>query len=137
MEQFLPVRLAVYNCNSNNITTVKKQELPKCKPDQSHTYQKRTKKKGFNKKFISSATPSLNKMLEFPRKKLSKSNTMLLDAIETGLLLREIGKHLKRKDVAIPKKYVTLLDAVSITPDVVINSHDKAKERGDWIFFRI
>ena len=69
--------------------------------------------------------------------KLSTSNTKNLDGAEIGVLLKDFLQHLKRKDVAVPDINVTLLDAVSITPDFVINNHAKAKDRGDWIPFKI
>ena len=75
--------------------------------------------------------------MESPRIKLSNSNTRILDGIKTGVLFKDSVQHLKRKDVSIPDLCFTLLDTVSITPDLVINSHTKAKERGDWIPLQI
>ena len=136
MEQFVLVPLSVYN-SSNNPTIVSKQELPKYKPEQNPTYQKDTIKKEINQQLTTSATPLLNKILESPRIKLSNSNTLILDGIETGVLLKDFAQHLKRKNVPIPDIYFTLLDAASITPDLVINRHAKGKERGAWIPFKI
>ena len=79
----------------------------------------------------------VNNFLEFIRIKLSKSNTLILDAIETGVLLKDFAQRLKRKNVPVPDLYFTLFDAASITPDIVVNSHAKGKERGAWIPFRI
>ena len=137
MEQFVSVLLSLYKNNTNNPTVVTKQELPQYKTDQNPTYQKTTVKKEGIQHLISSATLLLNKFLEFPRLKLSNSNAINLDGIETGLLLKNFVQHLKRKDVAIPDIYFVLLDAVSITTDLVINSHATAKERGDCISFKI
>ena len=58
---------------------------------------------------------------------------MVLDGIETGVLLKDFAQRLKRKNVPIPEIYFTLLDAASITPDIVVNSHAKSKGRGAWI----
>ena len=91
MEQFVLVPLSVYNSSSNNPTIVTKQELPKYKPEQNPTYQKDTIKKEINQQLTTSATPLLNKILESPRIKLSNSNTLILDGIETGVLLKDFA----------------------------------------------
>ena len=67
----------------------------------------------------------------------TKTNTISLDGLETAVLLKDFAQHLKREDEALPDMYLTLLDAVSVTPDLVINSYAKAKERKDWIRFKI
>ena len=56
--------------------------------------------------------------------------------METGVLLKEFAQRLKRKNVPIPDMYFTLLDATSIAPNLVVNSHAKGKERGAWITFK-
>ena len=136
MEQFVLVLLSVYN-SSNSSTFVKKQELPKYKLEQTPTYHKDTLKKESNQQFSTSASPLVKKFIESPRIKLANSNTLILDGIETGVLLEDFAQRLKRKNVAIPDMYFTLLDAVSITPNLVVNSHAKGGERGAWIPFKI
>ena len=135
MEQFVLVPLSVYN-SSNSPTIVTKQELPKYKPEQTPTYHKDTLKK-INQQLSASASPLVNKSLESPRIKLSNSNTLILGGIETGVLLKVFAQRLKRKNVPIPDFYFTLLDAASITPNFVVNSHAKSKERGALIPFKI
>ena len=136
MERFVLVPHSVYH-SSNNPTIVRKQELPKYKPDQTPTYNKDTLKKEINQQLTTSASPLVNKTLESPRIKVSNSNTLILDGIETGVLLKDFVQRLMRKNVPIPDIYFTLLDAASITPDIVVNSHAKGKERGAWIPFKI
>ena len=136
MEQFVLVPLSVYN-SSNSPTIVTKQELPKYKPEQTPTYHKDTLKKKINQQLSASASPLVNKILESLRIKLSNSNTFILDGIETGVLLKVFAQRLKRKNVPIPDIYFTLLDAASITPNFVVNSHAKSKERGALIPFKI
>ena len=136
IEQFALVPLSVYN-SSNNPTIVTKQELPKYKPEQTPTYYKDTLKKEINQQLSTSASPIVNKILETPRIKLSNSNTLILDGIEIGVLLKDFAQRLKLKNVPIPNIYITLLDAASITPDSVVNSNAKGKERGAWIPFKI
>ena len=52
-----------------------------------------------------------------------------MDGIETGVSLKDFPQNVNRKDVTIPDIYSTLLDAVSFTPDIVINSYAKAEEK--------
>ena len=65
------------------------------------------------------------------------TNTLNLDGMETGVLLKDFAQRLKRKNLPIPDTYFTLLDAASITADLVVDSHAKGKERGAWIPFKI
>ena len=83
------------------------------------------------------ASPLVNKILETPRIKLLNSNTLIPDGIETGVLLKDFAQRLKRKNLPIPDIYFTLLDAASITPNLVVNSHAKGEERVAWITFKI
>ena len=129
MEQFVLVQPSVYN-SSNSPTIVTKQELPDYKLEQHPTYQKDGIKKQINPHFTTSATTLLNKLLESPRIKLSNANILILDSIETGVLLKDFAQRLKRKYVPIPDNYFTLLDAANITSDLVVNSHAKGKEGG-------
>ena len=137
MEHIVLEPFSVYNSNNNNPTLVTKQRLPKYKLDQNPTYQMSTVNKENIQHFISSATALLIKLLESPCIKLPNRTTIMLDGMETGVLLKDLVQHVKRKDAAIPDIYFTLFDAVSIPPELVINSHAKAKERGDWIPFKI
>ena len=136
MEKFVLVPLSFYN-SSNSPTIVTKQELPKYKSEQTPTCRKDTLKKETNRQLSTSASPPVNKHLEAPRIKLSNSITLILDGIETGVLLKDFAQRLKRKNVPIPDIYFTLLDAASITPNRVVNSHAKGKGRGAWIPFKI
>ena len=128
MEQFVLLRLSVHN-SSNSPTIVTKQKLPKYKPEQTPTYHKDTLKKEVDQQLSTSASPLINKYLKSPRIKLSTSNTLILDGIDTGVLLKDFAQRLKRKNVPVPDIYFTLLDAASITDDLGVNSHTKGKER--------
>ena len=129
MEQFVLVPLSVYNSRTNP-TSVTKQVLPKYKPNQTPTCQKDRLKKELNQHLSTIASPRVNKCLESPRIRLSNSNTLILDGIDSGVLLKDFAQHLKRKDVPVPDIYLTLLDAAGITPDIVVNSHAEGKGRG-------
>ena len=136
MEQFVLVPLSVYNSRSSaNIVT--KQELPKYKLELFPTYQNETLIKEINQHLSTCASLLVNKNLESPRIKLSYSNTLILDGIETGVMLKEFAQRLQRKNVPVPDICFTLLEAASITPDLVVKSHAKGKERGAWIPFKI
>ena len=105
---------------------------------QTPNYHKNSLKKEINQQLITSAFPLVNKILESPRIKLSNSNTLILDGLETSVLLKEdFAQRLKRKNVPVPDIYSTVLDAAIITPDIVANSHAKDKERGGGIPFKI
>ena len=136
MEKFVLVPLSVHN-SSNSPTIVTKLETTKYKPEQTPTYHKDTLKKEINHQLSTSASPLVNKFLESPRIKLSNSNTLILDGIETGVLLKDFAQRLRRKNVPIPDINFTLLDAASINPNLVVNSHAKGKERGALIPFKI
>ena len=136
MDEFVLVPLSIYN-SSNISTSLTKQELPNYKPEQTPTYHKDTLKKEINQQLSTSAYPLVNKSLESPRIKISKSNTLILDETEPVVLLKDFAEHWKRKNVPIPDIHFTLLDATSITPDIVFNSHAKCKERGLWMRFKI
>ena len=136
MEQFVLVPVSVHN-SGNNSTIVTKQELPKHKPEQTPACLKVTLKTEINQQLTTNASPLVNKILESPRINLSNSNTLLLDGLETSVLLMEFAQHLKRKNVPVPDNYFTLLDAASNTPNIVVNSRAKAKKRADWIPFKI
>ena len=140
MSPFVAKRMIIVHKNnnsSNSLTIVTKQELPKYKPEQISTYHKDTLKKEINQQLSTSASPLLNKTLQSPRIKLSDFNTSILDVMETGVLLKDFTRRLKRKNVPIPVIYFTLLDAASITPNLVVSSHAKGKERGAWNPFKI
>ena len=136
MTQFVLVPLSVYN-SSNNSTIVTKQELPKYKPEKKPTYHKGTLKKEIYQQLSTCESALVNKTLQSPRIKLSNSKASILDETETGVLLTDFAQRLKRKNVSISNSYFTLLDAASITPEIVVNSHAKGKERGAWIAFKI
>ena len=74
----------------------------------------------------------MDKILSSPRIKLSNSQTLILDGVETGIFLLDFAQQLRRKNI-----YFTLLDATGITPTLILNQNAKAKERGSWVPFKI
>ena len=79
----------------------------------------------------------VDKLLASPRIKLSLSKTIVLDGTDTGVQLQDFAQHLRRKNADVPDIYFTLLDAADISPSIVLNQNAKAKERGNWIPFKI
>ena len=129
MEQFVLVPLPVYS-SSNSPTIVTKQELPKHKPEQTPTYHKDMLKKEINQQLSTSASPLVNKILETPRIKLSKGNTLIVDGIEIGLLLRDFAQRLKLKNVPIPDIYLLYLTQPASLPTLLSTVMPRVKKEG-------
>ena len=130
------VPASVYN-KSLITQSATKQELPTYQPSQNRTYQVDSLKKEMNKKIISKADSLVDKILSCPRIKLSKSQTLNLNGVETGIFLSDFSQQLRRKNADVPDIYFTLLDAVGISPTLILNQNAKAKERGSWVPFKI
>ena len=136
MEQFVLVPSSVYS-KSLITQSVTKQELPKYQPSQSPTYHNDSPKKEINKKFFTTADALVDKTLFCPRIKLSTSQTLVLDGVETGVFMSDFAQQLRRKNTDVPDIYFTLLDAAGISPTLILNQNAKAKERGSWVPFKI
>ena len=135
MEQFVLVPASVYN--KKLITqSVTKQELLNYQSSQNPTYQVDSLKK-INKQNFSKADSLVDKILSCPRIKLSLSQTLILEGVETGISLLDFPQQLRRKNGDILDIYFTLLDAVGISPTLILNQNAKAKERGSWVPFKI
>ena len=88
MEQFVLVPASVYN--KNLITqSVTKQKLPKHQSSQNPTYQIDAIKKEMNKKLFSKADSLVDNVLSCPRIKLSNSQTLFLDGVESRIFLHD------------------------------------------------
>ena len=124
---------------SKSVTTqsVTKQELPKYKAEQAPTYQTDSIKRDINKKLLGKADSLIDKILPCSRIKLSNSQTIVLDGVDTGVLISDYTLHLRRKNADVPDIYFTLLDAAGVSPSLVVNQNAKAKERGSWIPFKV
>ena len=94
-------------------------------------------KKEINKKLISKADFLVEKILSCPRIKLSTSQTLSLDGVETGILLSDFAQQLRRKNADVPDIYFISLDAAGVSPTLILNQNAKAKERGSWVLFKI
>ena len=136
MEQFVLVPASVYN-KSVTVQSVTKQELPKYKAEQPPRYQIDSLKRDINKKLFGRADTLLDKILSCTRIKLSNSQTINMDGVDTGVLISDFTLHLRRKNSDVPDIYFTLLDAAGISPSLVFNQNAKAKDRGSWVPLKI
>ena len=136
MEQFVLVPASVYN-KSVTTQSVTKQELPKYKAEQPPTYQIDSLKRDINKKLFGKTDTLIDKILSCSRFKLSKSQSIFLDGVDTGVLISDFTLHLRRKNADVPDIYFTLLDAAGISPSLLFNQNAKAKDRGNWVPFKV
>ena len=134
MEQFVLVPASMYN-KSVTAQSVTKQELPKYEAEQPPTYQ--IDCLNLKKKLFGKADPLIHKTLSCSRIKLSNSQTIIFDGVDTGVLISDFTLHLRRKNTDVPDIYFTLLDAAGISPSLVFNQNTKAKDRGSWIPFKV
>ena len=132
MKQFVLVPASVYNKSAQS---VKKQDFPKYKAEQPPTYQ--IESLNLNKKLFGKADSLIDKILSCSRIMLSNSQTIILDGVDTGVLISDFTQHLHRKNADVPDIYFTLLDAAEISPSPVFNQNGKAKDRGSWVPFKV
>ena len=136
MEQFLLVPASVYN-RSVTTQSVTKQELPKYEAEQPPTHQIDSLKRGINKKPFGEADILMDKISSCSRIKLSDSKTIVLDGVDTGVLVLDFTQHLRRKNADVPDIYFTLLEAAGIPHSLVSNQNAQAKDRGIWVPFKV
>ena len=134
MEQFVLDPASVYS-KSVTVQSVIKQELQNYKAEQPSTYQFGSL--NLNKKLFAKADPLRDKILSCSRIKLSNSQTIILDGVDTGVLISDFTLHLRRKNAGVPDIYFILLDAAAISPSLVFNQNAKAKDRGSWVPFKV
>ena len=136
MEPFVLVPASVYNKSVTTQSAIK-QELTKYKAEQPPTYQIDSLKGDINKKLFGKADTVIDKILSCSRIKLSNSQTIILDGVDTGVLFSYLTLHLRRKNADVPDIYFTLLDAAGISPSLVFNQNAKAKDRVNWVPFKV
>ena len=138
MEQFVLVPASFYNNNKNfNTQTVTKQVLPKYQVEKNPTYRIDSFQKEGNKKLFANADCLVDKTLSCPRTKPSNPHTLILNGVETGVLLSDFAKQLRCNNADVPDIYFTSLDAATISPNLVLNQNTKTKQRGSWAPFKI
>ena len=90
-----------------------------------------------NKRLFSEADSLVDKILSCPRIKLSNSQTLILDGVETENFLLDFAQQLRRKNEDVPDLYFTLIDAAERSRSLILKQNAKAKERGSWVPFNI
>ena len=100
MEQFVLVLSSVYN-KSVTTQSVTKQELPMYKAEQPPTYQLDSLKRDIIRKLFGKADTLIDKILSYSRIKLSISQTIVLDGVDTGVLISVFTQHFRRKNVDV------------------------------------
>ena len=95
MQQFVLVPASLYN-KSVTTQSVTKQELLKYKAEQPPTYQIDFLNVDINKKLFGKAGTLINKILSCSRIKLSNSQTIILDGVDSGVLISDFTLHLRR-----------------------------------------
>ena len=74
-----------------------------------------------NKKLFSKATSVVEKILSCPRIKLSNSQILNFDGVETGIFLLDFAQQLRCTNADVPDIYFTLLDAASLSATLILN----------------
>ena len=105
MQQFVLIPASVYHNNNKSLNTqaATTQELPKNQAEQNPTYQIHSPRREINKKLFAKADSSVDKISSCVRIKLSNSQTLKLEGVETGVL---------------------------VSPTLVLNQNATAMERG-------
>ena len=136
MKQFVLVPASVYN-KSVTTQSVTKQEFSKYKAEQPPTYQIDSLKIDNNRKLFGKADTLIDKILSCSRIKLSNSQKIILDGVDTGVLISDFTLHLRRKNADVPDICFTLLDAAPTSTSLVFNQNAKARDRGSWVTFKV
>ena len=89
MEQFVLVPASVYN-KSVTTQSVTKQELQKYKAEQPPNFRIDSLKRDINKELFGKAVTLIDKILSCSRIKLSNSQTIILDGVDTGVLISDL-----------------------------------------------
>ena len=136
MEQFVPVPASVYN---KSVTTqpVTKQEIPMYKAEHPPTYQIDSLKRDINRNLFSKTDFLVDKILSCSCINLWDSQTIILDGVDTAVLIPDLTQHLRRKNADVPDLYCTLLDAAGISPSLVFNQNAKTKDSGGWVPLKV
>ena len=136
MQQCVHVPASVHH---KKVTTksVTKQELPKYKAEQPPTYKFDSLKRDINKNLFGKADTFIDKILSCSRIKLSNAQKIILDAVDTRVLISDFTLHLRRRNADVPDIYFTLLDAAGISPALFFNQNAKTEDRGSWVPFKV
>ena len=128
---FVLVPASVYNnIKSFNTQAVTKLEPPKYQTQWNPTYQIDSLKKEIKEKLFAKADPLVDELLSCLCIKLWNLHTLVLDGVETGVLLSDFAEQLRCENAEVPVIYFTLLGAAVISPNLFLNQNARAKKRG-------
>ena len=136
MEHFVLVPASVYNKSVTTLSVTKK-ELPKYKTEPLTTYQIESLKGDINKQLFGKADTLIDKILSCSRIRLSNSQTIIVDSVDTGVSISDFTQHLHSKNADVLDIYSKFLDTAGISPCLVFNQIAQAKDRGSWIPFKV
>ena len=122
---------------SLNTRSVTKQELPKHQNLLYLTNQNDSLKKHINKRNIAKADSLLDTNLCCPHIRLSSSQTIILDAEETGFLNSGFAQQMLCKNADVPDIHFILFDVAGISPTLIQKQNAKAEERGSCVSFKM
>ena len=136
MEQFVLIPYSVYQSQSTLPRKQKleqKQEKEEIVPKNSDSVYSavNARLKTSNNKHM------IDLILNSPRIKISQSDNIILDNRDLKESIADFVCALKRKNTNFPDIYFTILEATHIPPKLFINKNAKAKDRGNWIPFKI
>ena len=86
----------------------------------------------FEKKTVSLA----DKNLSFPRIRRLNSQTLILDGVDTGVLLSDFSQQLHRKKGDASDICLTLFALAGKSPTQFLNQNAKTKKRGSLLLFK-
>ena len=105
MEQFVPVPASVYNNRSIKTQLATKKVLPRYQVEQNPTYQYDSLTKEINKKLFVKADSSVDKILSCSSIKILNLQTLLLNAVDTGVLKSFFAQNFCGKNADVPDNY--------------------------------
>ena len=82
--------------------------------------------KEIKQKCFSKADSLVGKFLSCPRIRLSNSQTLFLDSVQTGFFLLDFAQQLRPKNADVADIYFTLFDAAGKSPSLILNQNAKA-----------
>ena len=116
---------------------VTKQDFPKYKAEQPPTYQIDSLKRGLNKKLFGKADSLIDTISSCSPNKLSNSQTIISDGVDTRVLISDFTQNLRRKNAEVLEIYVTLLGAAGISPSLVFNQKAKTRDGRSCVPFKV
>ena len=128
MEQFVLISASVCN-KSLKIRAVTKEEFPKYQHLQNPTCQIDSLEKEIDNQLSAKTDPLVDKIFFCPRIKLSNSQILILDGVETAVLLSDFAQQVRRKNADVLDIYFTLFGAAVIPPTLVLSQNSKALKR--------